>query len=485
MGQRCCAADDDASLPRRREHEHFRNKEISSILKSIHFESPSARRRPSPSLCFFEATTAEHINMTVGTQPDLSVVDPSCITNLSLQSSICFENIAFPTNLTPLTTECDYEVLKDRYNYSCNSDSDTVHGTKFNALDSSMRSLMEEHSDLESRDDDMVSDQAPSVIDCGSPPHDQHAADRKGRHQHSEQEHFDEAQISQIQMNVARRVKYRASAVMHSIDEMMDPNPPLMVSPKHHVLPIIPNRFGDEVLSPKLEPIESEFQDTIELLRVKTNIELSWNQDDSSPSPKSGFLKAISPKIEFLKALSPKSTKVSLTWKSPKSPESPRRPMSPLDVLQSISTQIIPNREKRVNRRMSRTPDPTSLSTMRTLPAMSGWIELKRRRKWRKKWVMVSEDALTWSDKQSARSPMKRKKRNSLDGQTMVISKLKCIEPVMTGKSERKFRVVAPPLEDGGQSREYLWKCGNVQDRNQWVRALKEVHSTNQSKNRY
>ena len=80
------------------------------------------------------------------------------------------------------------------------------------------------------------------------------------------------------------------------------------------------------------------------------------------------------------------------------------------------------------------------------------------------------------------RSPIRRtrkKQREIVPVKSLVVSRMQGIEPVMTGKSDRKFRFVAHEAKHGPMGREYVWKCATVEERNRWVATLRKVHLRN------
>ena len=97
-------------------------------------------------------------------------------------------------------------------------------------------------------------------------------------------------------------------------------------------------------------------------------------------------------------------------------------------------------------------------------------------------WVVVRGDHFSWKEKDTMRSPIRRtrkKQREIVPVKSLVVSRMQGIEPVMTGKSDRKFRFVAHEAKHGPMGREYVWKCATVEERNRWVATLRKVHLRN------
>ena len=91
-------------------------------------------------------------------------------------------------------------------------------------------------------------------------------------------------------------------------------------------------------------------------------------------------------------------------------------------------------------------------------------------------------DHFSWKEKDTMRSPIRRtrkKQREIVPVKSLVVSRMQGIEPVMTGKSDRKFRFVAHEAKHGPMGREYVWKCATVEERNRWVATLRKVHLRN------
>lgn len=306
------------------------------------------------------------------------------------------------------------------------------------------------------------------------------------RHKHAHNGHFERTQIVQIQSSVAQRVKYQASSSMHRIEEDNDSkesawspfaDPPLMHSPKLNVQPIISNQFAMIQFPPKLQAIDSHHgsnpqtkgPDPIDILRQSTNMQMRDVQkicesSNSNEKSKGGIIKALSPRS--FKA--PGFIKLN-NLKSPK----------------CISqTPTVSRRKKRLKNgrmlKMSLTPNIRSQNKEMAIPDLAGFIENKRHLSWRRIWVVVRGDMFSWKEKDIMRTPMmRRKEKETVPVKSLIVSRMQGIEPVMTGKSDRKFRFVAYEAKQGPMGREYVWKCATVEDRDRWVSTLRKVHLRN------
>lgn len=161
MGAGCCASSDDAvPLWRRRLIKDQWNDDINTILDSVHDDSDSDqdyRRNTncSPSLRtsrLFDVTAAEHTNGVFENSPDPA--DASCITNLSLRSSICLSSVSRVSFTNTSGDESRIsQVLKDRsYRSSWKFKSNRPTVTAFyealqNGEDSIVRTFLEEMPD--------------------------------------------------------------------------------------------------------------------------------------------------------------------------------------------------------------------------------------------------------------------------------------------------------------------------------------------------
>jgi len=106
------------------------------------------------------------------------------------------------------------------------------------------------------------------------------------------------------------------------------------------------------------------------------------------------------------------------------------------------------------------------------LPLLEAWLQKKQPNPpytWQKRWVIVKDSHLLWSDKQrvikNASNPDERKPFNGFLN-IVVIQEIKSVD----SKSGTKFVVVARTKR--GDMRTYEWKAGSQADRNFWVAGL-------------
>jgi len=113
----------------------------------------------------------------------------------------------------------------------------------------------------------------------------------------------------------------------------------------------------------------------------------------------------------------------------------------------------------------------------RAFPVESGWFEKKMASlpySWKSRWVILKESWMLWSEIQVQCGDPKEK-RERLKFEHLSLFTVESVERVDTGKTHKKLRVTV--LEGGGvipKRREILWKCETAQERDRWVRTLKE-----------
>lgn len=131
---------------------------------------------------------------------------------------------------------------------------------------------------------------------------------------------------------------------------------------------------------------------------------------------------------------------------------------------------------KRVNTQQALNAIHDITSKKNKLPLLEAWLEKKQDHvpyQWQRRWVIVKDSHILWSDTQrKIKDPKNAKERKKFNNSVslMTISEIK---PVTKSKSQRKFIiVVGRDGMKGNKKREYLWKCSTKDDRDNWVRGL-------------
>ena len=122
------------------------------------------------------------------------------------------------------------------------------------------------------------------------------------------------------------------------------------------------------------------------------------------------------------------------------------------------------------------------------LPTLAAWLQKKQSSipyQWQKRWVIVQEGYMLWSDTlrniENPKDGKQRKKFNNSFNLTHVTE----IKLVTKDKSQRQFITVVRSGGDEGKEREYLWKCSSGEERDFWMSGIKKHISHAKSVNTY
>eukprot|EP00484_Ammonia_sp_Unknown_P030947 CAMPEP_0197025572 /NCGR_PEP_ID=MMETSP1384-20130603/5852_1 /TAXON_ID=29189 /ORGANISM="Ammonia sp." /LENGTH=370 /DNA_ID=CAMNT_0042454111 /DNA_START=116 /DNA_END=1228 /DNA_ORIENTATION=+ len=104
------------------------------------------------------------------------------------------------------------------------------------------------------------------------------------------------------------------------------------------------------------------------------------------------------------------------------------------------------------------------------LPPLQGWLSKKQSYSWSKRWVLVREGYLLWSDREILPGEegisAAEKKRWDFCVALQKIESVNAV-PMEKDKSGQRFMV-----KIGGEKRESIWRATSMQSRDEWVRAL-------------
>eukprot|EP00484_Ammonia_sp_Unknown_P030000 CAMPEP_0197051676 /NCGR_PEP_ID=MMETSP1384-20130603/26274_1 /TAXON_ID=29189 /ORGANISM="Ammonia sp." /LENGTH=460 /DNA_ID=CAMNT_0042484271 /DNA_START=36 /DNA_END=1418 /DNA_ORIENTATION=- len=112
----------------------------------------------------------------------------------------------------------------------------------------------------------------------------------------------------------------------------------------------------------------------------------------------------------------------------------------------------------------------------KSLPVLEAWLEKKQDHmpyQWQRRWVIVRESHLLWSEVQRTIQDPKNVNERKKFNNSVSLMAIKEIVPVTSSKSQRKFIMRLERDGSKNKAKEYLWKCASQSDRDFWVDGLR------------
>ena len=109
------------------------------------------------------------------------------------------------------------------------------------------------------------------------------------------------------------------------------------------------------------------------------------------------------------------------------------------------------------------------------LPILEAWLQKQQDHvpyQWQKRWAIVKESHMLWSDIQrTIKDPKDAKARKKFNNSINLMA-ITEIKPVLKGKSQRKFTISVQKTATSTKPKQYLWRCSTREDRDFWVKGL-------------
>eukprot|EP00483_Globobulimina_turgida_P003353 UN03359 len=112
-------------------------------------------------------------------------------------------------------------------------------------------------------------------------------------------------------------------------------------------------------------------------------------------------------------------------------------------------------------------------SNKKELVKLETWLEKKQQFSWHKKWVVV-KDHLLWSDKKLSIKNSKNKQERDKFNNCVNLMSITRVDIISKSKSKRKFVVNVQLYGKDAKTKQYIWKAASTEDRDYWVKGLKQ-----------
>ena len=115
--------------------------------------------------------------------------------------------------------------------------------------------------------------------------------------------------------------------------------------------------------------------------------------------------------------------------------------------------------------------------TKENLPDLEAWLQKKSQSmpyQWQRRWVVVKDSYILWSDVQRNIKNAKNAKERMRFNNSINLMCIKDIKPVINEKAGRQFIMIANLSGREKKKKEYLFKCSSREDRDYWVKGIKK-----------